>query len=104
MMTRIESGLGWEEVEGPGLAPWPGTQYEMLTGTPGFVTPERIAALMKADRDANFVETNSDGVTVNRWPTMGFLAGCATSNEPGWLTYKVTRALGMVPVDNQARI
>ena len=35
---------------------------------------------------------------------MGFLAGCATSNEPGWLTYKVTRALGILPVDNQARI
>ena len=64
----------------------------------------RIATLMKADRDANFVETNSDGVTVNRWPTMGFLAGCASSNEPGWLTYKVTRALGILPVDNQARI
>jgi hypothetical protein len=23
---------------------------------------------MKADRDANFIEKNADGVTVNRWP------------------------------------
>ena len=65
---------------------------------------DRIAKLMKDDRDANFVATNKDGVTVNRWPTVGFLAGCATSNEPGWLTYKVTRSLGMLMVDNQARI
>lgn len=65
---------------------------------------DRIARLMKEDRDANFVDKNKDGVTVNRWPTVGFLAGCATSNEPGWLTYKVTRSLGMLLVDNQARI
>lgn len=65
---------------------------------------ERIAKLMKEDRDANFLETNRDGVTINRWPTMGFLAGCATSNEAGWLTWKVVRGLGMVQVDNQARI
>ena len=65
---------------------------------------ERIAKLMKEDRDANFIEKNRDGVTINRWPTMGFLAGCATSNEAGWLTWKVVRGLGMVQVDNQARI
>jgi len=65
---------------------------------------DRIAKLMKEDRDANFVEKNGDGVTVNRWPTVGFLAGCASSNEPGWLTYKVTRSLGILAVDNQARI
>lgn len=65
---------------------------------------ERIAKLMKEDRDANFIERNKDGVTVNRWTTTGFLAGCATSNEAGWLTYKTVRGLGMVQVDNQARI
>ena len=51
---------------------------------------ERIARLMKDDRDANFQVANKDGTTVNRWPTMGFLAGCATSNETGWL--KIGRA------------
>lgn len=65
---------------------------------------ERIATLMKEDRDRNFVAANKDGVTVNRWTTTGFLAGCATSNEAGWLTWKVTRGLGLVQVDNQARI
>lgn len=65
---------------------------------------DRIAKLMKEDRDANYVEANPDGVKVNRWPTVGFLAGCAGSNEPGWLTYKVVRGLGMTLVENQARI
>ncbi len=65
---------------------------------------ERIARLMKDDRDANFIERNADGVTVNRWLSTGFLAGCATSNETGWLTWKTVRSLGLVQVDNQARI
>lgn len=65
---------------------------------------ERIARLMKDDRDRNFQVTNKDGTTVNRWPTMGFLAGCANSNETGWLTHKVIRGLGIIQVDNQARI
>lgn len=33
---------------------------------------ERIAKLMKEDRDANFVEKNEQGQTVNRWLTTGF--------------------------------
>jgi formate dehydrogenase major subunit len=65
---------------------------------------DRIAKLMKADRDAGFVATNKDGVPVNRWATTAFLAGCATSNESGYLTHKVLRALGMTALDNQARI
>ncbi|MFX8992133.1 molybdopterin-dependent oxidoreductase, partial [Acinetobacter baumannii] len=35
---------------------------------------DRIARLMKDDRDANFVATSKDGTTVNRWITTGFLA------------------------------
>jgi formate dehydrogenase major subunit len=65
---------------------------------------ERIAKLMKEDRDANYIEKNKDGVPVNRWPTMGFLSGCATSNETGWVTYKLARGLGIVQLENQARI
>jgi formate dehydrogenase major subunit len=65
---------------------------------------DRLAQLMKEDRDANFIATNKDGVTVNRWTTTGFLGGCAASNEAGWLTYKFVRSLGLVQVDNQARI
>lgn len=64
----------------------------------------RIAAHMKADRDANLVRTNDQGVTVNRWNTTGFLISSAASNESGYLSVKVARGLGIVALDTQARI
>ena len=65
---------------------------------------DRIARLMKDDRDKNFIAKNADGVTVNRWLTTGFLAASATTNETAWCTYKVVRSAGMVVFDNQARV
>ena len=65
---------------------------------------DRISKLMKEDRDKNFIAKNSDGVTVNRWTTTGFLAASATSNETAFMTYKVVRSSGMVVFDNQARV
>ncbi len=65
---------------------------------------DRVARLMKEDRDANFVEKNNDGTTVNRWTTTGFLAASATTNETAFATYKVVRSAGMVVFDNQARV
>jgi formate dehydrogenase major subunit len=65
---------------------------------------DRIARLMKEDRDRGFVAKNAAGVTVNRWATVGFLAASASSNESGYITGKVIRALGGVAVDNQARV
>lgn len=65
---------------------------------------DRIARLMKDDRDANFVATNKDGVTVNRWTTTGFLGASATTNETAYMTYKVVRSTGALVFDNQARV
>lgn len=65
---------------------------------------DRVAALMKEDRDANFVAQNAEGVTVNRWLTTGLLAASASSNEAGYITHKVVRATGMIAFDNQARV
>ena len=59
---------------------------------------------MKDDRDKNFVATNAEGLTVNRWTTVGMLAASASSNETGYLTHKVFRAMGMIAIDNQARV
>jgi len=68
------------------------------------VALDRIARLMKDDRDKNFIAKNADGVTVNRWLTTGFLAASATTNETAWCTYKVVRGAGMLAFDNQARV
>ena len=65
---------------------------------------DRVARLMKDDRDKNFIAKNADGVTVNRWLSTGFLAASATSNETAWATYKVVRGAGMLAFDNQARV
>ena len=65
---------------------------------------DRIAKLMKEDRDANFIEKNAQGQTVNRWLTTGFLAASASSNEAGYITHKVVRSLGLLAFDNQARV
>lgn len=65
---------------------------------------DRIARLMKDDRDANFIEKTDAGLMVNRWTTMAFLSGSSVTNETGWVTYKVARGLGMLQIENQARI
>ena len=68
------------------------------------VALDRVARLMKDDRDANFIAKNNDGATVNRWVTTGFLAASATTNETAFVTYKVVRSAGMLVFDNQARV
>lgn len=65
---------------------------------------DRITKHMKADRDANFVEKNAEGTTVNRWNSFGFFASSASSNEVGYITVKTLRAWGVVALDTQARI
>jgi formate dehydrogenase major subunit len=65
---------------------------------------DRIARLMKDDRDKNFIAKNEQGTTVNRWLTTGMLAASASSSETSYLTWKVVRSFGMLVFDNQARV
>lgn len=95
-MVQSANRLKWPEVREPGSKEWKKISWNEAI--------ERIAKHMKADRDKNFVTQNKDGVTVNRWPTTGFLASSAASNEAGYLTVKTLRALGITALDTQARI
>jgi formate dehydrogenase major subunit len=90
------SRLYYPEVREPGGKEWKRISWDEAI--------DRIARLMKADRDANFTVKSEDGATVNRWLTTGFLAASASSNESGYLTHKVVRSLGMLAFDNQARV
>jgi formate dehydrogenase major subunit len=47
---------------------------------------DRIATLIKQDRDANFIAKNAAGTTVNRWISTGMLAASASSTETAYLT------------------
>ena len=95
-MIHSPNRLKYPEVREAGTNEWKRISWDEAV--------TRIATHMKADRDANFEQTNEQGVTVNRWVTTGFLASSSSSNETGFITQKVVRSLGMVALDTQARI
>ncbi len=88
--------LKYVEYRAPGSDHWERKSWEWAI--------DRIARLVKEDRDKNITLKNAAGVPVNRWLTAGFLAASASSNETGYITVKVLRALGMTALDNQARV
>ena len=88
--------LKYPEYRAPGSDQWQRISWEEAI--------ERIARLIKDDRDANFIEKNEAGVTVNRWLSTGMLASSAASNETGILDFYFARALGIVGLDCQARL
>jgi formate dehydrogenase major subunit len=63
-----------------------------------------IAKRVKATRDATFEEKDANGVTVNRTQAIAWLGGAANNNEDCYVASKLTRALGLVYVEHQARI
>ena len=66
---------------------------------------ERIAKLVKQTRDAHFEETDDKGMPVNRTLAIGHFGGATLDNEENYLIKKLfTAGLGIVAVENQARI
>ena len=65
---------------------------------------DRVAELVKRTRDETFVERLPDGRLVNH--TLGILAlgGATLDNEWNHLEQKLLRGLGVVAIENQARI
>jgi formate dehydrogenase major subunit len=65
----------------------------------------RIAQLTKETRDATFEEWDGEGRLVNRTLGIGHLGGATLDNEENYLIKKLfTAGLGIVAVENQARI
>jgi len=66
---------------------------------------ERIAQLVKQTRDATYEETDEYGTIVNRTLGIGHLGGATLDNEENYLIKKLfAGGLGIVPIENQARI
>jgi formate dehydrogenase major subunit len=66
---------------------------------------DRIAEPVKTTRDATYEERDENGTTVNRTLGIGHLGGATLDNEENYLIKKLfTAGLGIVAVDNQARI
>lgn len=65
---------------------------------------DRIARHVKDSRDRTFVTQDGNGNPVNRCEGIAFAGGAAFSSEEGYLATKVMRGLGLVHLEQQARV
>ena len=64
----------------------------------------RVAELIKKDRDETFIERLQNGRAVNATPAIFSLGGATLDIEWNHLHQKLLRGLGIVAMENQARI
>src|SRR3989454_10604720 len=65
---------------------------------------DRVAALVKKTRDETFVERLENGKRVNCTTAIFSLGGATLDNEWNHIQQKLMRGLGVVAIENQARI
>ncbi|UBU16060.1 dehydrogenase [Nonomuraea gerenzanensis] len=80
----------------PGAAEWTQVSWEF--------TLDRLARNIKDSRDATFVTQDAEGNVVNRCEGIAFAGGAAFSSEEGYLATKLMRGLGLVHLEQQARV
>jgi formate dehydrogenase major subunit len=84
------------KVRRPGSTKWEDISWDQAI--------DDIARWIKKTRDATFVETDGSGKTVNRCESIAFAGGCTDTNEFNYLVVKTMRSMGLVAVENQARV
>jgi formate dehydrogenase major subunit len=89
---RVESPL----YRAPGSTEWQRVSWDF--------TLDKLAQNIKASRDRTFVTTDADGNVVNRCEGIAFAGGAAFSSEEGYFAAKVMRGLGVVHLEQQARV
>jgi len=77
------------------------TKWEKVTWD---FTLNKLAENLKASRDRTFVTQDANGNTVNRCEGIAFAGGAAFSSEEGYLATKLMRGLGIVHLEQQARV
>ncbi len=65
---------------------------------------DKLARRIKDARDRTFVTQDEDGNVVNRCEGIAFAGGAAFSNEEGYFATKLMRGLGLVYLEQQARV
>jgi formate dehydrogenase major subunit len=65
---------------------------------------DKLAMRIKESRDATFVTVDAKGNTVNRCEGVAFAGGAAFSSEEGYFAAKLMRSLGVVHIEQQARV
>ena len=84
------------QVRRPGSTQWEDISWDKAIN--------EIAAHIKKTRDETFVEKNADGKTLNRCEGIAFNGGCTDTNEFNYLVVKTMRSMGVVYMENQARV
>jgi formate dehydrogenase-N alpha subunit len=80
----------------PGTAQWKEASWdEVITA---------LASRIKKTRDATFAVQDKEGNIVNRTEAIASVGSCFPNSEEAYLMSKMLRALGIVYVENQARI
>lgn len=64
----------------------------------------RVVELVKKTRDETYIEKTQDGKIANCTPAIFSLGGATLDNEWNHIQQKVLRGLGIVAIENQARI
>jgi formate dehydrogenase major subunit len=78
-----------------------GTEWEEI---PLERSMDMVAERVKAARDETWESTDDAGNPLNRTLGIAFLGGATLDNEENYLIRKLTAALGIIQVENQARI
>jgi formate dehydrogenase major subunit len=65
---------------------------------------DRVAELVRKTRDETFIEKLDNGKLVNCSTSIFSLGGATLDNEWNHIQQKLMRGLGIVPIENQARI
>jgi formate dehydrogenase major subunit len=80
----------------PGSTDWQEKSWDFVL--------DKLAQNIKASRDNTFVAQDSSGNIVNRTEGVAFAGGAAFSSEEGYFAAKMVRTLGLVHVEQQARV
>ena len=80
----------------PGARDWEQVELEWAMN--------RVAELIKKTRDETFIERLPNGKLVNMTPAVFALGGATLDNEFNHVAQKFCRGLGIVAIENQARI
>jgi len=89
---RVEKPL----YRAPGASQWQEIGWDSML--------DKIAQRVKDARDASFVAKDASGNTVNRTEGIAFAGGAAFSSEEGYFATKLMRGLGLVHLEQQARV
>jgi formate dehydrogenase major subunit len=99
--STLQLAMNQRRAEHPMYRAPGGTEWERISWDDAM---EKMARWVKDARDDNFTAQDDEGNTVNRQTGFAFLGGATISNEEGYLTAKLMRALGTVYLEQQARV